>query len=149
VPRSIVLQVLFAYGISGIMDLPNFFIYEINPCNNKTDDDALLEKDCWSFVEATTMMKDSWYQPWIIFKTVVIRILPLLAIIVMNMMIIWKLHQIWQKKKSLFSTAADTSRSRQDVATVGVETVSRLVAPGPQLLGVPGPSPGHSRAGSR
>ena len=50
-PRPIVLQILFAYGFSAMMDLPNFFKYEIKDCSNKTSEDAPLEKDCWSFVE--------------------------------------------------------------------------------------------------
>ena len=130
-PRPIVLQILFAYGFSAMMDVPNFFKYEIKDCSNKTSEDAPLDKDCWSFVEVSAITEGGWWPTWIAVRSIVIRIIPLLAIIVMNIMIIWKLRQIWKKKKSLFCTGADLpSRSRMET-TVGTSlpAISSLALP--------------------
>ena len=135
-PRPIVLQILFAYGFSAMMDIPNFFKYEIEDCSNKTSEDAPLDKDCWSFVEVSGITDSGWWPTWIAIRSIVIRIIPLLAIIVMNIMIIWKLRQIWKKKKSLFSGTAELpSRSRMDT-TVGssVPAISSLALPEVSLL---------------
>ena len=113
------------------MDVPNFFKYEIKDCSNKTSEDAPLDKDCWSFVEVSAITEGGWWPTWIAVRSIVIRIIPLLAIIVMNIMIIWKLRQIWKKKKSLFCTAADLpSRSRMET-TVGTSlpAISSLALP--------------------
>ena len=118
-PRPIVLQILFAYGFSAMMDVPNFFKYDIEDCSNKTSEDAPLDKDCWSFVEVSAITESGWWPTWIAIRSIVIRIIPLLAIIVMNIMIIWKLRQIWKKKKSLFSTAELPSKSRMETTNVG------------------------------
>ena len=136
-PRPIVLQILFAYGFSAMMDVPNFFKYEIKDCSNKTSEDAPLDKDCWSFVEVSGITEGGWWPTWIAIRSIVIRIIPLLAIIVMNIMIIWKLRQIWKKKKSLFcpGTAAELpSRSRMET-TVG-STVPAISSPALPEVGV-------------
>ena len=114
------------------MDLPNFFKYEIKDCSNKTSEDAPLEKDCWSFVEVTSWKKtlnlnknktkkvssfteEKWWPTWIAIRSIVIRIVPLLAIIVMNILIICKLRKIWKKKKSLFCATGELpSRTRME-----------------------------------
>ena len=130
-PRPIVLQVLLAYTISIVMDVPNFFIYDTLDCSNKTEDDAPLDKDCWSFVEASAITTTTYWLVWIYFKTIVIRVLPLLALVIMNVMIIWKLHKIL-KKKNLLCTSDNTSRTRNETVvadtSVGVEPVSESVA---------------------
>ena len=119
-----------------MMDVPNFFKYEIKDCSNKTSEDALLDKDCWSFVEVSAITDSGWWPTWIAVRSIVIRIIPLLAIIVMNIMIIWKLRQIWKKKKSLFSGTAELpSRSRMET-NVGssVPAISSLALPEVSLL---------------
>ena len=135
-PRPIVLQILFAYGFSAMMDVPNFFKYDIEDCSNKTSEDAPLDKDCWSFVEVSAITESGWWPTWIAIRSIVIRIIPLLAIIVMNIMIIWKLRQIWKKKKSLFSTAELPSKSRMETTNVGssVPPISSLAPPEVILL---------------
>ena len=164
-PRPIVLQILLAYTISIMMDVPNFFIYDTLDCSNKTEDDAPLDKDCWSFVEASAITTTTYWLVWIYFKTIVIRVLPLLAIVIMNIMIIWKLHKILKKKMRLCASD-NTSKTRNETVvadtSAGLEPASESVA-GPvgqlerkkgKLLSVPSilpqvTSPSTSRAGSR
>ena len=137
-PRPIVLQILFAYGFSAMMDVPNFFKYEIKDCSNKTSEDAPLDKDCWSFVEVSGITDSGWWPTWIAIRSIVIRIIPLLAIIVMNIMIIWKLRQIWKKKKSLFCPGAAAelpSRSRIETRVGStVPTISSHALPEVSVL---------------
>ena len=129
-PRPIVLQIFFAYGFSAMMDVPNFLKYDIKDCSNKTSEDAPLEKDCWSFVEVSGITEGGWWPTWIAIRSIVIRIIPLLAIVIMNIMIIWKLRQIWKKKKSLFCSADLPSRTRMaNCVGTSLPAISSVVQP--------------------
>ena len=116
-------------------------------------------------------LKANWWMYWVGFKNIMTRILPLLAIVIMNILIIWKLRLIRKKKNSLFFD--NSSRTKVDVepSLPVLETVSNQViisiltnkwlcfilyvfvqvyldhGPGlaPQLLQVPGASPTPSR----
>ena len=113
------------------MDVPNFYVYEISPCTNRTNA-STLEKDCFKYVEAGDITESDMWLTWIFFKNTMTRILPLLAIIVMNTMIIWKLHQIWKKKKRVFAAGglADTSsRTRVEAVATSVQDTVQDSAP--------------------
>ena len=67
--------------------------------------------------QVSSFTEEKWWPTWIAIRSIVIRIVPLLAIIVMNILIICKLRKIWKKKKSLFCTTTTgelPSRTRME-----------------------------------
>ena len=101
-PRPIVAQVMFAYLFSLLMDTPAFFMYDIKNCTNETMEDAILEgPECWSYVEASEFTNSDFWQTFVILRSVITRVIPALAIVCMNILIIRKLQDICKKKKTI------------------------------------------------
>ena len=100
-PKPIVAQILFAYFMSVLIDVPAFFMYDIKNCTDNINSSVLEGPECWSYVEPGDFMKSPYWDTYVIVKSVVTRLVPALSIICMNCLIIKKLHDIWKKKKNL------------------------------------------------
>ena len=123
---------MFAYLFSLLMDTPAFFMYDIKNCTNETMEDAILEgPECWSYVEASEFTNSDFWQTFVILRSVITRVIPALAIVCMNILIIRKLQDIWKKKKTICGLR-ETSNTQQDQTTnfkeFKVSTVSNSVS---------------------